>query len=623
MPKGASATRSRFRTLWILVVLAMVLSAVMAGTAVAKPADKGADRVDLWLTVLHNNDGESDLVNLGSGLEDFGGAARFKTLVDDLKWAATHATPSQPGAKRGVVMVSSGDNFLAGPEFNAALANGVPFYDTIAMDLIGYDAVDIGNHDFDFGPDILADFISGYMYTQPPYLSANLDFSNEPSLQALADAGRIAASTVVKERGDYIGIIGATTPAITYISSPRDVIVGEVKPAVEAEIAKLEAMGINKIILISHLQDIDGDIALAAELDGIDVMVAGGGDELLANPSDLLVPGDEGDVFGPYPMIAIDKDGSEVPVVTTAGQYGYVGQLVVGFNKAGEVIAVDEDLSGPKRVAGDDCNGFVPCNDAVVPDPMVQALAVDPVEEALDAMATNVLATSAVHLDGLRSSVRSMETNEGNLIADAVMAKAVELAASFGVPAPDVALQNGGGIRNDTIIPPGPITELDTWAMTPFSNFVTIVPDIPREQFKEILENAVSRIDPPAAPGGTGRFAQVAGFSFVFDTTGTPMEIAPDGTVLVPGTRVLEVTLDDGTVIVTGGAVVPGSDLTVATADFLARGGDQYPFRGAPFVSLGVTQQQSLADYLAITLGGVISAVDYPEGGEGRIVELP
>jgi len=435
-----------------LVVLAFILIVGLGSTVEA-----GRPKIDFWLTILHNNDGESDLINLGSGLEEFGGVARFKTLVDDLKWEATQGPQGRgfgrsdgfaPGAKRGVILVSSGDNFLAGPEFNASLQKGVPFYDTIAMDLFGYDAVDIGNHDFDFGPDILADFIEGYQTTQPPYLSANLDFSNEPRLQALVEQGRVAASVVVEERGELIGIVGATTPAITFISSPRDVIVDEdVAGAVQEQVDFLEIMGINKIILISHLQDIDGDIALAAELEGIDVMVAGGGDEVLANPGDLLVPGDESEIHGPYPMSAIDMNGALVPVVTTSGSYGYVGQLVVAFDKEGNIVAISDSKSGPVRVAGGDNP------DAVEPDPMVQTLVVDPVQAYVDSLDANVIGISADDLDGRRSTVRSVEANEGNLIADSLLWQATQLAADFGVAEPDVALQNGGGIRNDSIIP--------------------------------------------------------------------------------------------------------------------------------------------------------------------------
>jgi 5'-nucleotidase len=220
-----------------------------------------------------------------------------------------------------------------------------------------------------------------------------------------------------------------------------------------------------------------------------------------------------------------------------------------------------------------------------------------------------------------------MESNEGNLIADSQKWQAEQLAADFGVPAPDVALQNGGGIRNNTIIPAGPITELDTFGMAPFPNFVTIVPDIPREQFKEILENAVActqsadfAVNPLC---GSGRFAQVSGFSFEWTASGTGLILDGDGNVVVPGTRVLDVVLDDGTPIVVGGAVQAGPDITIAISDFLAKGGDQYPFRGAPLTIIGVTYQQALSNFIVDGLGGLISAADYPEGGEGRITELP
>ena len=562
------------------------------------------------LTVLHNNDGESALLPDG----DEAGVARFKTVLDNERVGTV-------GKRKGAIMVSSGDNFLAGPEFNASLNDGI-WYDAIALDSFNYDAIALGNHDFDFGPDLLADFIgTGFSNPgDPPYLSANLDFSGEPGLQALVDSDVIAASTIVETSGVKVGIIGATTENLPFISSPRDVVVNAVLPAVQAEVAELEGKGIKHIVFISHLQDIEGDIALAEELSGVDVMVAGGGDELLANPSDLLLPSDSpDDIFGPYPMIAFDDDARAVPVVTTSGSYGYLGKLVVDFDRHGNVLTWS---GGPVRVVGD---AFP---DGVAPDPALQAAVVDPVADYVADLATNVLATSEVDLDGIRENVRSMETNEGNLIADSQLWQAQQLAASFGVPEPDVALQNGGGIRNDNIIPAGDITELDTFSMVPFGNFVTVVPDIPRSQFKEIMENAVSRTQVGDEPGGTGRFAQVAGFTFEYSATGTAQVLNDDGTVAVPGTRIQSLVLDDGTVIVAGGAVVPGDDVHIAITDFLARGGDQYPFRGAPFTALGVSYQQALANYLQAAtgdggLGGLISAAQYPFGGEGRITELP
>jgi 5'-nucleotidase/UDP-sugar diphosphatase len=625
MPTGTSATRPRWKTLWLLVVLALVMSAVVAGTAVAKPADKGDD-VAFWLTVLHNNDGESQVINAGSSLEDFGGAARFQTVVDNLKWDAEHGPWTQRGAKRAVVMISSGDNFLAGPEFNASLTNGVPFYDTIAMELIGYDAVNLGNHDFDFGPDVLADFLDGFDVA-PPYVAANLDFTAEPRLQAYVDAGVIAPTTVAKVRGELVGVIGLETPNLPFISSPRDVIVSDdLVNIVQGKVDMLEGMGVHQIILTSHLQNIENEIALVADIDGVDVVIAGGGDELLANPSDVLVPGDGGAVFGSYPLIANDVDGTAVPVVTTSGEYRYVGQLVVGFDKHGNVVEIHEDRSGPVRVATGDCSGTLPCDDAVVPDPTMQSMVVDPVEAYVATLAEQIIGSSEVDLDGLRSSVRSMETNEGNLIGDALRWQGTQMAPSFDVLAPDVALQNGGGIRNNTIIAAGEITELDTFDMLPFGNFTSVVPDIPRAQFKELLENAVActqAADFGNPNCGSGRFAQISGFSFEWTASGNGLILDDDYNVVQPGTRVWNVVLDDGTPIVSSGVVQAGGSLTIATSAFLAGGGDQYPYRGAPFTTIGFTDQQSLSNYIQNGIGGVISAGDYPEGGEGRITELP
>jgi 5'-nucleotidase / UDP-sugar diphosphatase len=540
--------------------------------------------------------------------------ARFATLARQLKNEATKSPRrgwfSRFGPKRGVILVSSGDNFLAGAEFNASLQKGVPFYDAIALNLIGYDAMAIGNHEFDFGPDVLADFMLGLTSSPTPFLSANLDVSQEPRLQALKDQGRIAHSVVVEEAGARIGIVGATTPKLPFISSPRHVKVNpDVAGAIQAEVDRLAGKGIDKIVLISHLQSIEEDLALAPLLRGIDIMVAGGGDELLANSGDLLLPGDANMVFGSYPLFATDADGNTIPVVTTSGAYRYIGRLVVGFDRHGKILVIDKANSGPVRVAG----GNNP--NAVAPDALVEALVTDPVEAAVASLASTVVGATGVPLDGRRSSVRTQESNEGNLIADALLFQARQLAAQFGAPQPTISLQNGGGIRNDTIIPVGDISELTTFDILPFANFVAIVPDISPAQLKEILENAVSRVE-----FTDGRFAQIAGFRFVWDPTGAAQTLDAEGNIVSPGTRVRDVALNDGTALVQEGALVPKAPaLNIATIDFLARGGDQYPFRGVSFVTLGVTYQQALRHYIEQALSGDITARQYPAEGEGRI----
>lgn len=339
---------------------------------------------------------------------------------------------------------------------------------------------------------------------------------------------------------------------------------------------------------------------------------------MFANPEDQLIPGDEIDPNRPYPLNVTDAEGNTVPVVTTTGQYGYVGQLIVEFDEAGNLTTIDMG-SGLVRVAG----GNNP--DAVAADPIVQDQVIEPVQAALEALENNVIATSEVPLNGERNAVRSQETNLGNLIADSLLWQANQLAADFGIEGSiDVALQNGGGIRNDTIIPAGNITELDTFDILPFSNFVSVFPEFSATQFKHILENSVSKItlengEPVPSGEGTGRFAQIAGFNFSYEPTQTARETDEQGNVLTAGTRVQMVTLDDGTVIVENGKVVQNApSISIATIDFLARGGDQYPFGDAPFTNLGVTYQQALSNYITDELNGVISTEDYSVGGERR-----
>ncbi len=92
--------------------------AILLAAGLAAPAFADDSAVSFWLTVLHNNDAESQLIDAGSGLEDFGGVARFATLVQDLRASARTAPAG------GSLLISGGDNYLAGPEFNASLSNG-------------------------------------------------------------------------------------------------------------------------------------------------------------------------------------------------------------------------------------------------------------------------------------------------------------------------------------------------------------------------------------------------------------------------------------------------------------------------------------------------------------------
>ena len=576
----------------------------------------GKSASEINLTLLHLNDQESQLLHAGNNLEEFGGAARAVAVVKKLRSAAR---------SDAVITISAGDNFLIGPEFKASLAAFNPalegldiYYDARVLDAMEYDAIVLGNHDFDFGPGFLKKFITtGFADSAPRFLSANIDFGGEPSLQNLVQSGRIARHLILEKNGHKFGIIGATTPSLTYISKSGNVAVNaDLIAVVQNEINTLLAKGVNKIIFASHLQDLAEDKDLISQLSGLDIAVAGGSNVVLANSGSLLLPGEK--TGGKYPLLVKDRSGRNVPLVTTGGEYRYVGRLMVSFGAAsGEITRIDPN-SGPVRVAG----GTHP--DAVLPDPDVQTRVTLPVQAYVNLLETNVIARSSVALNGKRMAVRSQATNMGDLVADSVLAAARRLAGKLKIKPPAVALINGGGLRNNNIIAAGSITERDTYDIAPFANFLVVFESVPLDVFKDLLENAVSRIDKKGIPGksGTGRFAQIAGFAFEYDSSRQAMVIGNDGRVVTPGDRVTRLYLDDGTGLIENGRLLtnPAFTLTIATTDFLARGGDQYPFRNLTFTSLRTTYQEALNNYIRQDLDGIIKAADYPVGGNGRIL---
>jgi 5'-nucleotidase len=607
------------------------------------------------ITVLHNNDGESRLLGYSTAQPNYGGVAYFKTLFDE-------TVAFYESLDHGVVSIYAGDTFLAGAQFQASLDSGAPgsrtFYDALAISQIGYDASILGNHEFDFGPDVLAEFIGDAQTTNPTtYLSANLDFSAEPALQAQVDAGLLAPTktmTVSTTAGDKtIGIIGVTTETISFVSSPGDVGIGSVVDAVNTQIANLQLAGVDHIILAGHLQGVGSDNALVSSLNpGIDLIVAGGGSELLGHdvgagslspaspiatygpgaPASVtdtgLIPGDSLTALAPplvnnYPLTSTTTDlgGNSIPIVTTDGNYGYLGRVTLSFDATGNLTGVD-GTSNPQRVARDSIDPL----HGVAADPGVLAETVTPVQNFVDGLASNDLANTSVQLlHGGSATIRSRETNLGNFVSDGILAQAQALAADFGVDSPTIALVNGGGIRAN--IAAGDVTQLDTFNVSPFGNFVSVVEDVTAADLKLLLENAYSftvdgpgaGLDPVATGSGTGRYAQVAGLEVKYDILAPAFRFDVNGNPTVAAERVEFIKVGEDIILEDGSWLIDPLSVTfdVATLDFLARGGDQY-FRTSlggsstylsqlyDFTTLGVTDQNALQAYIQEIAAGDI-----------------
>ncbi len=557
------------------------------------------------LSLLHNNDGESALLPIPNEVRRTGGLPTVFLPVGGVASFAT-ITDQQIGAARAagnsLVNVYAGDSFLASATLACSSVLGDPLWDAIAQRQIPFDAHILGNHEFDYTPDFLQEFIETFevngLLTQP-FLSANLDFSGEPGFTDLVDGngirmayrtdGRVVAQGAVivdDVTGQRFGVVGATTPTLPTISSPRNVAVTpdleSTRAAVQQVIDRMrDEMGITKIVFVSHLQDLNTDKVFVPTLRGVDLAVGGGGDELLVNNLAERLPGETQPDVGDYPVVVTDGDGRTVYIVTTPGNYKYLGRLDVVFDDSGEVTSVDTSESRLRRV--------------IPPGPEATTLGVTdttaPKQQLVDTVTSNVrnclaeleatpVARTAVgvDLDVSRDGVRSRATNGGDLIADSFLDTYTRYGASVGGTDPVIAVQNGGGIRQNggDVLPNDPtgrtISQRDSIDVLPFDNFMVLVQDVTPAELKTILERSAASL-----PGQGGQFLQIAGFTVTYDVVTAkvaPLDPAPANV----GNRVVNVTLADGSKIIENRQIVPGApNVDIVTNNFTAAGGDNYP----------------------------------------------
>ncbi len=569
-------------------------------------------QADLRLTILHANDAEQLMPTaLGDGY--YGGAAMFISKIKDLR--------SEFNSKgQGVLSISAGDNLMPGRELSASLG-GDSLYHSMFLDQAGFEFVSIGNHEFDAGPDVTASFIKSAKY--PTFLSSNLDFSAHKPLNDLFTTNKIVKSTqvdvTIAGKTIKVGLVGATTKNLNFISSPSPVVVdANVAGSVQAEVDSLTANGAKLVILVSHLQGVSEELTLLTQLSGVDVVIAGGGDNRLANPSDKLIPGESAE--GSYPLIGLDKDGSAVPVVTVDGQLKYIGRLTLNITSSGEVTGWN---GGPQRIVDSGIDQF----HGTSPDIIAYETIENPIEKYVSSLSAQKISNEiSFALDGGKDDIRSRETNLGNLVADSQLWVAQAYAKDKNAPVADVALANGGGIRasiNESRSSNYKASVDDTYTVLPFGNIVTVVPDVSAAEFKLLLENAYSKTvlsdgKPKREGDGTGRFAQIAGFRVEYDIEANPMIMDNNGIVTQQGVRVVNATMIDGKKIIENGIPADNMSLNVAIVDFLADNkGDQYfTFRSGAInnVKLGFTYQAALAEYISVGLNGDLSKYEKPDG---------
>jgi 5'-nucleotidase/UDP-sugar diphosphatase len=420
--------RFALRLTRLVATLAVV---VLAHVALAQTAT---------VTFLHLND-----VYEISPKDGRGGFAPLMTLL------------AQERGKAPVSITTLGGDLIAS-SMMSAITKGVQMIEL--MNAVGLDIAVVGNHEFDFGSDILRQRVGESKF---PWLGTNvLGADGQPF------AGLVPTAT--RKVGDLtIGFIGLITPDTQHLSNTGpDVRFAPAVDTARAAVKQLKEQGADAIVALTHLS-IAEDRQLAREVKGVDVIL-GGHD---------------------HDPITFYESGVLVFKVGHDAQYLGVAQI--------EIVKT-QTQRGP-QVAVWPREWRVVSTAGVAPDQRIATI-VKTHEDKLDESMKVAVGTTSVDLDSRRATVRLKESAIGNLIADAIRE----------VTKADVGLTNGGGIRGDRTYAAGTtLTRKDVLTELPFGN-VTVLLELSGADLRTALEEGVSAVEDVA-----GRFPHVSGMRFTFD----------------------------------------------------------------------------------------------------------
>jgi 5'-nucleotidase len=416
-------------------LLAIALVAGARWPAIAQHDDPGAPRAAAPLTILQLNDVYSiGPVENGAA----GGLARVATLKQSL--AAAGRTP---------LMMIAGDFLSSSVE--STIFKGEQMIAT--LNAAGLDVATLGNHEFDFGMDVLLQRMSEAKFQWV--------VSNVIDRQTGKPVGG-APPYLIRTFGPLkIGILGLclTTEGIGEEMRQRLEIVGPLQAAAKY-LPAIQAEKVNVIVALTHLT-FSEDRALATRFPQIDLIVGG---------------------HEHFPITAVENR----TLISKAGSDAkFVARIDVNRRPGGPVERFFE---------------LIPITPALADEPKTAAV-IAGYEAKMSAELNTVIGQATVPLDGVALHLRAGETNLGDFVADAIRADA----------GADIGLVNSGGIRGDRIHPPGPITRRTVIEIHPFGNIVCKIA-IPGRILLTALNYGVSKL-----PAAAGQFPQVSGIEMRVD----------------------------------------------------------------------------------------------------------
>lgn len=442
--------------------------------------------VRAWeLTILHTNDVHSRLEQTSedstkclNASQCVGGVARLYTKVQQIR-------KEEPN----VLLLDAGDQYQGTIWFTVYKGLEVSHF----MNTLRYDAMALGNHEFDNGVEGLMDPL--LRRAKFPILSANIKAkgSLEPQI-----AGLYLPHRILSVGGETVGIVGYTSKETPFLSNPGTNLVFEDEiTALQPEVDKLKTLNVTKIIALGH-SGFEMDKLIAQKVKGVDVVVGGHSNTFLytGSPPSKEIPA------GKYPFIVTSDDGRKVPVVQAYAFGKYLGYLKVEFDNKGNVVS---SHGNP-----------ILLNSSIPEDPVIKA-DINQWRIKLDNYSTQELGRTIVYLDGSTQTCRFRECNMGNLICDAMINNNLRHPDEMFWNHVSMCILNGGGIRS-------PIEEKNngtiTWenlaAVLPFGGTFDLV-QIKGSTLKKAFEHSVHRYGQ-----STGEFLQVGGIHVVYDLTRKP-----------------------------------------------------------------------------------------------------
>ncbi|MEM1384152.1 MAG: bifunctional UDP-sugar hydrolase/5'-nucleotidase, partial [Pseudomonadota bacterium] len=368
--------------------IAAFVSAVILAAAPAVAQDT--------LTIVHVND-----LDRMEGDGDAGGVARLATVIADVR------------ARGGTVLATSGGDSIS-PSLLSSFDQGAHMI--ALLNKVGLDAMALGNHEFDFGPDVTRTRISEADFT---VLSNNAFEPDGTLIDGVED------NMMIKVGDHMVGVFGLTTDGTAVKSAPGNVIFADPVDVAASKAGALRAAGADLVIALTHTDRPEDEQLYAA------------------GEVDVILSGDDHD-------LAIWYDGSTA-LVESASQASLVTVLTLEI----------ETVEGRRGPRVEWSPAFEVINTAgVAPDPALAA-EVERYEALLSAELDIEIGATPVPLDTRRTTVRAAESAFGNLTADAMRAET----------GADVAITNGGGIRGDTQYEAGAtITRRHVLTELPFGN---------------------------------------------------------------------------------------------------------------------------------------------------------